>query len=62
MVNGLADELRNVGIECFGPGKAASIIEADKHWAKEFMDRHRIPTARWKGFVNAGEAKKFVLK
>ncbi|XP_076283145.1 trifunctional purine biosynthetic protein adenosine-3 Gart [Lasioglossum baleicum] len=61
LVNGLADELNNVGIHCFGPRKAASKIEADKHWAKEFMDRHEIPTARWKGFTNAEEAKKFVL-
>ncbi|XP_017886030.1 trifunctional purine biosynthetic protein adenosine-3 [Ceratina calcarata] len=61
LANGLADELKNVEINCFGPEKAASRIEADKHWAKEFMDRHQIPTARWKGFVNAEEAKKFVM-
>nr|XP_012136821.1 PREDICTED: trifunctional purine biosynthetic protein adenosine-3 isoform X1 [Megachile rotundata] len=61
LANGLADELKNVGISCFGPQKAASRIEADKYWAKEFMDRHKIPTARWKGFVDAEEAKKFVI-
>ncbi|XP_048260179.1 trifunctional purine biosynthetic protein adenosine-3 isoform X2 [Bombus terrestris] len=60
LANGLADELKNAGINCFGPQKAASKIEADKYWAKEFMDKCQIPTARWKGFVNAEEAKKFV--
>lgn len=60
LANGLADELKNAGINCFGPRKAASKIEADKYWAKEFMDKCQIPTARWKGFVNAEEAKKFV--
>ncbi|XP_029033878.1 trifunctional purine biosynthetic protein adenosine-3 isoform X2 [Osmia bicornis bicornis] len=61
LANGLADELKDVGINCFGPQKAASKIEADKYWAKEFMDKHQIPTARWKGFVDAVEAKKFVV-
>ncbi|XP_031834271.1 trifunctional purine biosynthetic protein adenosine-3 Gart [Nomia melanderi] len=61
LANGLADELENVGIHCFGPQKAASRIEADKYWAKKFMDRHQIPTARWKGFTDADEAKKFVI-
>ncbi|CAK9796433.1 Trifunctional purine biosynthetic protein adenosine-3 [Anthophora plagiata] len=61
LANGLADELKDAGIDCFGPQKAASRIEADKYWAKEFMDRYKIPTARWKGFVDADEAKKFVM-
>lgn len=62
LANGLADELKNAEINCFGPQKAASKIETDKYWAKEFMDRYQISTARWKGFVNAKEAKKFVMK
>ncbi|KAK9307746.1 hypothetical protein QLX08_001990 [Tetragonisca angustula] len=61
LANGLADELKNVEINCFGPQKAASKIEADKYWAKEFMDKCKIPTAKWKGFVNAEEAKEFVI-
>ncbi|PBC27697.1 Trifunctional purine biosynthetic protein adenosine-3 [Apis cerana cerana] len=61
LANGLADELKNAEINCFGPQKAASKIETDKYWAKEFMDRYQISTARWKGFVNAKEAKKFVM-
>ncbi|XP_017762924.1 PREDICTED: trifunctional purine biosynthetic protein adenosine-3 [Eufriesea mexicana] len=61
LANGLVDELKNVGINCFGPQKTASKIEADKYWAKNFMDKYQIPTARWKGFTNAGEAKEFVM-
>ncbi|XP_053987670.1 trifunctional purine biosynthetic protein adenosine-3 [Hylaeus volcanicus] len=60
LANGLADELKGVGINCFGPQKAASRIEADKNWAKTFMDRYEIPTAKWKGFTDAEEAKQFV--
>ncbi|KAK2578287.1 hypothetical protein KPH14_007652 [Odynerus spinipes] len=60
LAKGLADELQRVGIDCFGPQKEAAKIEADKDWAKQFMDRHKIPTAKWKGFTKAEEAKKFV--
>ncbi|XP_058800371.1 trifunctional purine biosynthetic protein adenosine-3 [Phymastichus coffea] len=60
LARGLADELKRVGIPCFGPRKDAARIESDKDWAKAFMDRHQIPTARWKGFTNNEEAKKFV--
>lgn len=60
LAKGLANELQRVGIHCFGPQKEAAKIEADKDWAKQFMDRYNIPTAKWKGFTNAEEAKKFV--
>ncbi|XP_015597327.1 trifunctional purine biosynthetic protein adenosine-3 [Cephus cinctus] len=60
LANGLADELKNANILCFGPGKEAARIESDKDWAKCFMDRHNIPTARWKGFIKADDAKKFI--
>nr|XP_050846212.1 trifunctional purine biosynthetic protein adenosine-3 [Vespula vulgaris]XP_050846213.1 trifunctional purine biosynthetic protein adenosine-3 [Vespula vulgaris]XP_050846215.1 trifunctional purine biosynthetic protein adenosine-3 [Vespula vulgaris] len=60
LAKGLANELQNVGIHCFGPRKEAAKIEADKDWAKRFMDRYNIPTAKWKGFTKAEDAKAFV--
>lgn len=60
LAKGLADELQNEGIHCFGPRKEAAQIEANKDWAKQFMDRYNIPTAKWKGFTNAEDAKAFV--
>ncbi|XP_014217196.1 trifunctional purine biosynthetic protein adenosine-3, partial [Copidosoma floridanum] len=60
LAQGLADELENMGISCFGPKKDASRIEADKDWAKAFMDRHNIPTAKWKAFTSNKEAQNFV--
>ena len=60
LAQGLADELHKCSIPCFGPQKDAARIEADKDWAKAFMDRNNIPTARWKGFTDNEEAKKFV--
>ncbi|MCB9758563.1 MAG: phosphoribosylamine--glycine ligase [Alphaproteobacteria bacterium] len=50
LAEGLADRLAGVGIPCFGPTSAGARLEASKHFAKGFMDRHGIPTARWAAF------------
>lgn len=42
---GLADALRQAGILVYGPGAAAARLESSKAFAKDFMARHRIPTA-----------------
>ena len=44
---GLADELRRHGLKVFGPSAAAAQIELSKAFAKSFMQRHGIPTARF---------------
>ncbi|XP_013393591.1 trifunctional purine biosynthetic protein adenosine-3 [Lingula anatina] len=53
---GISDVLTAAGIKCFGPSAKAAQIEASKAFSKAFMDRHNIPTARWKSFTNAQEA------
>ncbi len=42
---GLADELRSRGLAVFGPSRAAAELEGSKAFAKQFMQRHGIPTA-----------------
>jgi phosphoribosylamine---glycine ligase len=46
LVSGLADDLRQNGIQVFGPGARAAQLEGSKIFAKDFMSRHGIPTAR----------------
>lgn len=58
---GVSDSLRDVGVNVFGPSKAAARIETSKSFSKDFMLRHSIPTARYKVFNNFEEAKKYIL-
>jgi len=46
LAEGLADALRAAGVACFGPSQAAARLESSKAFAKDFMRRHAIPTAR----------------
>jgi len=49
---GLSDALKEAGIKAFGPSKTAAQIEASKVFAKDFMQRHDIPTARYAIFTD----------
>jgi phosphoribosylamine---glycine ligase len=44
---GIVDALEARGIRAFGPSKAAAQLEASKIFAKQFMQRHQIPTANF---------------
>jgi phosphoribosylamine--glycine ligase len=57
LVAGLADRLRDAGIATFGPSAAASRLEGSKSFAKDFMERHRIPTAGFAVFDELAAAR-----
>ncbi|GIW17726.1 MAG: phosphoribosylamine--glycine ligase [Tepidiforma sp.] len=57
---GLVDRLQAEGVLCYGPSAAAARIEASKAWAKAFMERHGIPTARGRSFSSFEEAAAWV--
>jgi len=44
---GVVDEFTRRGWRTFGPSKAAAQLESSKSFAKEFLQRHRIPTAHF---------------
>jgi phosphoribosylamine--glycine ligase len=54
--DGLADALRQAGVLTFGPNQGAAQIEASKAFAKAFMRRHQIPTARYAIFGDYARA------
>ncbi len=53
---GIVDEFERRGLKIYGPNKKAAEIERSKVFAKEFMERHRIPTGRFRVAGNAEEA------
>jgi phosphoribosylamine---glycine ligase len=46
--NGLADRFEAEGRRVFGPTKGAAQLETSKAFAKDFMERHGVPTARYR--------------
>ena len=62
LADGLVDSLSDAGIRCFGPKQAAAQIEASKSFAKDFMARHNIPTARYATFNHLDEALDYLNK
>ena len=52
IAEGLSDRLRTAGHAVFAPSSSAALLESDKAFAKEFMERHAIPTARSRTFTS----------
>ncbi len=55
---GLVDEFRRRGLPVFGPTRAAAELEASKVFAKQFMQRHGIPTAAFSVAHDSEEARR----
>src|SRR3954447_23467335 len=54
---GVVDEFQRRGLRVFGPTAKAARLESSKIFAKEFMQRHRIPTAHYAICTTAQEVK-----
>lgn len=53
LVLGVVDRFTQAGLRCFGPTQAAARLEGSKAFTKEFLRRHRIPTAASRTFTQA---------
>jgi phosphoribosylamine---glycine ligase len=53
LVAGVVDAFTAAGLRCFGPVKAAARLEGSKAYTKEFLRRHKIPTASYATFTRA---------
>ncbi|KAK0105725.1 hypothetical protein ONS95_004247 [Cadophora gregata] len=60
LVAGITDAFLKAGIACFGPTKAAAILEGSKVFSKSFMRRHNIPTAEFEVFDSFPQAKAYI--
>ncbi len=58
LVAGVVDEFQRAGLTIVGPTQAAARLEGSKIFAKQFMQRRRIPTARFAVAENFDEALK----
>ncbi|MFA6316820.1 MAG: phosphoribosylamine--glycine ligase [Elusimicrobiota bacterium] len=54
---GVSDALRAAGVPVFGPGRDAARLETSKAFAKDFMIRHKVPTAAHRTFESPAEAR-----
>lgn len=59
LVAGIVDGFEAVGLKIVGPTKEAAQIEGSKVFAKEFMERHKIPTADFMVFDDPEKARKY---
>ena len=60
LVLGCVDALTDIGVPCFGPSKAAAIIEGSKVFSKNLMKKYGIPTAEYEVFTSAEDALKYI--
>lgn len=60
LAEGIVDELQKLNIKVFGPTKDASEIEWSKSFAKEFMKKEGIPTAKYETFKDPFLAKEYI--
>jgi phosphoribosylamine--glycine ligase len=57
---GVVDAFRAAGLPIFGPTKACAQLESSKDFAKQFMVRHNIPTAKYATFTDAAQAHAYI--
>ena len=57
---GVVDAFQAAGLKIFGPTQRAAQLESSKDFAKQFMVRHNIPTAKYATFTNAVEARAYI--
>ena len=60
LVAGVVDRFRAAGLRVFGPSAAAAQLEGSKAYAKDFLARHRIPTAFYSVFTQVEPAMAYV--
>jgi phosphoribosylamine--glycine ligase len=61
LAGGLVDQFEAAGLRAFGPHRQAAMVETSKHYAKELMLRHNVPTAPFELFDDLERALDYVM-
>ncbi|MDR2286028.1 MAG: phosphoribosylamine--glycine ligase [Prevotellaceae bacterium] len=61
LVKGIADYFNGKPVSVIGPSKKGAALEGSKDFAKDFMTRHGIPTARYESFYKNGLQKGYAF-
>jgi phosphoribosylamine--glycine ligase len=62
LVNGIVDQFQAAGLRIFGPSAAAAQLEGSKTFTKDFLQRHKIPTAEYQSFIEIEPALEYVKR
>ncbi|MBH2775434.1 phosphoribosylamine--glycine ligase [Serratia marcescens] len=62
LVIGVVDAFQAAGLKIFGPTQAAAQLEGSKAFTKDFLARHRIPTAEYENFTEVEPALAYVRR
>ncbi len=60
LAKGVVDIFKSSELRIFGPSQAAAQLESSKDFAKQFMQRHGIPTAAYQTFTDAQSAHHYI--
>ena len=60
LVKGIVDVFTAAGLRCFGPTRLAAQLEGSKSFCKDFLARHRIPTAAYQSFEQVEPAIAYI--
>jgi phosphoribosylamine--glycine ligase len=60
LVAGIVDRFRSHRLPCFGPTAEAAQLEGSKSFSKSFLERHNIPTARYRSFTELDAALRYI--
>jgi phosphoribosylamine---glycine ligase len=60
LVAGIVDYFKEKNLLCFGPSKGAAQLEGSKAFTKDFLARHKIPTAAYKNFTDVEPALQYL--
>ncbi len=60
LVNALVDQFIDEDLACFGPRSASAVLEGSKSFSKDFLRKHKIPTAEYEIFTQPKPAIDYV--